>query len=361
MRTFLSWLVGLVLLGTGYVPEYVSANRILFNPQQKFQLQRVNRIFIKALALTEKGLVDPTLIRKAASDRLAAAGFTVIATRSEPHDVTLKVKCEERKSWKGVRRSDGELQQPGAPSRNWKGPACQLSYFFEDQKGPWQYEVRTTFEHAGEAARANGHGDSGQFALQHLSQALRKSDFPLDLAAEWKQAKLLSVLLTDPKTDKATKLKILSLAEHVPGDTMLQALQRVRTQDDFATPATVALGFMGEPAVPTLMALLSDPSSSVDIQAAAAEALGEIGAHSGNVQILPPLLAKMQAPDVHLRVQTEIVRAVGKTPDLRSVEPLQRLALKAWTARSNDPLMQELREAVDWSLWQINPTAHTDE
>lgn len=361
MRTLLSWLIGLVLLGTCYVPQHVSAERILFNPQQKAQLQRVKTIFIKALAMTEKGMVDPTLIGKAASERLSTTGFTVITARSEPHDVILKVKCEERKSWKGVRKSDGEIQQPGAPSRSWKGPACQLSYVFDGRKGPWQYEVRTTFDNAWKAARANGHNEPGQFALQHLSQALRDSDFPLDLAAEWKQAKRLSSLLTDPKTDKATKLKILSLASHMPGDTMLQTLQRIRAQADFAVPATVALGFMGEPAIPTLMDLLSDPASSVDIQAAAAEALGEIGARNGNVGILPPLLAKMQAPDVHLRVQTEIVRAVGKTPDFQSLEPLQQLALKAWTARSNDPLMQELREAVDWSLWQINPTAHTDE
>ena len=359
MRTPLSCLVGLALIGTCFVPQHVSAERILFNPQQKLQLQQVETIFIKAVALTEKGLVDPTLMEKAAAERLTATGFTVTATEHEPHDVVLKVKCEERKSWRGVRKSDGEMQQPGAPSRNWKGPACQLSYFFDGRKGPWQYEVRTTFDNAWKAARANGHKDSGQFALQHLGQALRHSDFPLDLAAEWKQAERLSSLLTDPQTDKGTKRKILSLAGHMPGDTMLHALQRIRAEAEYAAPATLALGFMGEPAIPTLMDLLSDPS--VDIQAAAAEALGEIGAHSGNVRILPPLLAKIQAPDVHLRVQTEIVRAIGKTPDLRSLEPLEQLALKVWTARSNDPLMQELREAVDWSLWQINPTAHTDE
>lgn len=359
MRIQLSWLIGLVLLGTCYVPQHVSAERILFNPQQKSQLQRVKTIFIEALALTEKGLVDPTLVQKATSDRLAASGFTIITTRNEPHDVVLKVKCEERKSLRGVRKADGEIQQAGAPSRHWKGPACQLSYVFDGRKGPWQYEVRTTFDNAWKAARDGGHDDAGQFALQHLSQALRDSDFPLDLAAEWKQAKLLSSLLTDPQTDKTTRLKILSLAGHVPGDTMLQALQRIRAQADFAVPATVALGFMGEPAIPTLMELLADPA--VDIQAAAAEALGEIGARSSDVRILPPLLARMQAPDVHLRVQTEIVRAVGKTPDFQSLEPLQQLALKVWTVRSNDPLMQELREAVDWSLWQINPTAHTDE
>ena len=359
MRISLSWLISLVLLGTWYVAPHVSAERILFNPQQKAQLQRVETIFVKTVALTEKGLIDPALIETAAADRLTATGFTVITAESKPHDVVLKVRCDERKPWAGIRKSDGEIQQPGAPSRNWKGPACRLSYFFDGQKGPWQYEIRTTFDNAWEAAKAGGHDDAGQFALQHLSQALRDSDFPLDLAAEWKQAERLSSLLTDPKTDKATKLKILSLAGHMPGDTMLQALQLIRTEAEFAAPATVALGYMGEPAIPTLMELLSDPS--VEIQAAAAQALGEIGAHSGNIEILPPLLAKMEAPDVHLRVQTEIVRAIGKTPDLRSLEPLEQFALKVWTARSNDPLMQELREAVDWSLWQINPTAHTDE
>ena len=359
MRISLSWLISLVLFGTWYVAPHVSAERILFNPQQKAQLQRIETIFVKTVALTEKGLVDPTLIETAAADRLTATGYTVITAESKPHDVVLKVRCDERKPWPGIRKSDGEIQQPGAPSRNWKGPACRLSYFFDGRKGPWQYEVRTTFDNAWEASRANGQGDPGQYALQHLSQALRASDFPLDLAAEWKQAERLSSLLTDPKTDKATKLKILSLAGHVPGDTMLQALQLIRTEAEFAAPATIALGYMGEPAIPTLMELLSDPS--VEIQAAAAQALGEIGAHSGNIEILPPLLAKMEAPDVHLRVQTEIVRAIGKTPDLRSLEPLEQFALKVWTARSNDPLMQELREAVDWSLWQINPTAHTDE
>ena len=53
MRTLVSWLISLVLVGTCYVPEHVSANRIVFNPQQKSQLQQVKTIFIKALALTE--------------------------------------------------------------------------------------------------------------------------------------------------------------------------------------------------------------------------------------------------------------------------------------------------------------------
>jgi len=361
MQIPLSWLISLVLLGPCYVPDHVSAHRIILSPQQKLQLQRVEKIFVNALALTEKGLVAPAIIQQAVSDQLAAIGFTIVATQTEPHDVVLKVKCEEQKPWGGVKKSDGDIHRPGSPSRNWKGPACQLSYFFDDQKGPWQYEVRTAFENAWESARSNRQKDSGLFALRPLCQALRESSCALDLAAEWQQARLLSSLLIDSKTDQAIKIKILSLAGRVPGHTMLEALQRLIAQAELTLPATVALGSMGEPAIPTLMNLLSDRLSSVEIQAAAAEGLGEIGAHSGNVKIVPPLLAMMQSPDVPIRVQTEIVKAIGKTPDQRSVEPLQQLGLKAWTARSNDPLMQELREAIDLSLWQIKPTAHTDE
>ena len=76
--------------------------------------------------------------------------------------------------------------------------------------------------------------------------------------------------------------------------------------------------------------------------------------------ILPPLLAMMDSPGIDLQVQTEIVRAVGKIPDLGSIEPLKELGIKTWTSRSNDPRMQELREAIDMSLWQISPNPHSE-
>lgn len=361
MWVILSWVVSLVVLGTCCVPEQVSARRMSLNPQQKARLQHVEKIFVSALAVTENGLVDATSVRQVVSRQLSAIGFTMVAAPTEAHDVTLKVKCEERKTWEGIKRTNDQVYRPGAPSRIWKGPACQLRYILDDQQGPWRYEVRTTFDNAWEATRASRETDSGQFALRHLCQALENSTFPLALAAEWQQSHRLASLLTDSTTDTATKLNILSLADHAPDDIMLRALQDTLTQTNLTLPATVALGHMGEPAIPTLMKLLSDDASPVDIQAAAVEALGDIGAHSGNVEILPPLLAMMHAPDVHLHVQTEIVKAVGKIPDQRSVEPLQQLGLKAWTSSSTDPEMQELREAIDWSLWQITPGAHTDE
>ena len=79
------------------------------------------------------------------------------------------------------------------------------------------------------------------------------------------------------------------------------------------------------------------------------------------MSILLPLLAMMDSPTIDLQVQTEIVKAVGKIPDHQSEDPLQQLGVKAWTSRSNDPRMQDLREAIDWSLWQIHPSAHTED
>ena len=115
MRTLVSWLISLVLVGTCYVPEHVSANRIVFNPQQKSQLQQVKTIFIKALALTEKGLVEPTLIEKAVSDRLTSTGSR---HGEETARIRLLKEVYERK--RGSLRIDGGYPATGAPSRNWK-------------------------------------------------------------------------------------------------------------------------------------------------------------------------------------------------------------------------------------------------
>ncbi len=356
----LYWVVGLVLFGVCCAPEQSPARRLSLDPQQKARLQQAERIVVHALAVTEKGLVDAAPVRRAVSRRLSATGFTVVAA-AEPHDVTVHVKCEERKTWEGVTRTDAQAARTGTPSRVWKGPACRLRYVLDGRRGPWRYEVRTPFEQAWDAARAGGESDAGQFALRHLCRALDTSTFPLALAAEWRQSRRLASLLTAPATGTAVKLDIIELAGHVPDDTMLRALRAVIGQPDVTLPATEALGHMGDPAIPTLMTLLSDTAASVEIRAAAAESLGDIGARSGNTGILPPLLDMMQSPEIPLRVQTAIVKAVGNIPDQTSAAPLQQLGLKAWTSPSTDPHMQELREAVDWSLWQINPGAHTDE
>ena len=342
--------------------EIASARRDVLTAEQQVILQTTRDIHIQAIALTENGLVDADPIHRAVADQLQSMGFRISPTNTDPHSVTVKVKCEEKKQWSRPSRTGPDTTQPGTPSRTWTGPACLLTYFINDQEASWEYEVRTAFDDAWTAAQKTSTKDSGQYALSHLQKALRESDFPLILTAEWKQSERLAPFLTSPSTTTERKRLIIGLAPGLTGPTMLQALEASLSQPDLAPEATLALGYMGSKAIPVLMNLLRN-NPSVAIRAAAADALGTLGAQtqSGDSQIIPTLISMLEIQDLDLKVQTEIVRTLGKVPNQQSVEPLKKISLKAWTSRSTDPQVQKLREAVDWSLWQINPGAHTND
>jgi len=358
MRMAISWTFFIFTVFSTVAPIESLARGIALTPDQKEYLRNAQDIRVQTLALTEKGAVDSSAIQHVISERLHTIGLTVVDTSTKPHVVMLKVKCEERRSSVSMTTIGGDADQPGAPSRLWKGPACQLTYSIDGQIGSWRQEVRTPFEDAWHTAKTLGHKDSGLYALDQLGKVLHEHDFPLELLAEWKQAKRLAAILTSKNTPQATKRTILRLAKKVAAPRMLQALHTTMSDQNLAPHATQAMGFMGTAASPFLLDLLQK-SDSVQLKALAAQALGEIGAHSGDMTILPPLLAMVDSPTIDLQVQTEIVKAVGKIPDRQSVDLLQKLGVKAWTSRSNDPRMQDLRKAIDWSLWQINPSAHS--
>ncbi len=360
MRIAFSYILLIFILLSTTAPLESLASRNPLTPEQKEYLQTARSLRVQVLALTEKGPADPRPIHLVTVNRLRTIGLTVVDTPTHPHDIMLKVKCEERRSFVAITKIGGDADQPDAPSRLWNGPSCQLTYRIDGQIGPWRQEVRTKFEDAWQAAQAHGRKDSGQYALDHLRTALQKNEFPLELLAEWKQDNFLASILTSPESSLATKRTILRLAKKMPSPTMRKALHATMSNKDLAPHAIQAMGFMGKAAAPILLNLL-EKADSADIQASAAQALGEIGAHSGDTAILPPLLAMMASPKIDLHVQTEIVKAIGKIPDHQSVDPLKKLGVKAWTSRSPDPRMQALREAIDWSLWQINPSAHTDD
>lgn len=360
MKTVLSFLFLISTLFSTIVPPETFARSNALTPEQQEHLRTTQNIRIQVLALTEKGLTESDGIQHVISERLRTLGLSIAETPTKPHDVVLKVKCEERRSSVAMTTLGGDADRLGSSSRHWKGPACQLTFRIDGQAGLWRQEVRTPFKDAREAAKTKGLKDSGQYALDQLQAILQQHDFPFELLAEWKQEKQLATLLTSQDTPLATQHTVLRLANKVPGPAMLQALRTILDNKDLASHVTQAMGFMGTAASPLLLDLL-EKSDSVEIKAMAAQALGEIGAHSGDTSILPPLLAMMDLPGIDLQLQTEIVLAVGKVPDHQSQEPLQKLSLKAWTSPSRDPTMQELREAIEWSLWQINPSAHTEE
>jgi hypothetical protein len=107
---------------------------------------------------------------------------------------------------------------PDAPSRIWKGPACQLNYFLGGTKIKWQKEVRTDFPDAVEAAQAAQAADPGAFAMTKLNERLRQYDFPVLLAAEWGQADRLLKVLDAPETPQVRKLKVISLLGEMQAD-----------------------------------------------------------------------------------------------------------------------------------------------
>lgn len=359
MRIVLSYLLLMSILVATIDPIESWARRNPLTAEQKEYLASAQHIRIHTLALTEKGVEKSIDIHQAVAERMKTMGLTVIKDPSTPHDVMLKVKCEERRSLVAMNKIGGDADQPGAPSRLWKGPACQLTYSIDKQVTPWRQEVRTEFEDAWEAAKTHGQTDSGLYALEHLRKALLTSDFPFALLAEWKQATRMASFLAAKESSTATKEKIIHVAKNMASPEMLRALELSMTDTNLAPKAIRAMGYMGTAATSRLLQMLED-SDSAEIKALAAQALGEVGSHSGDMTILPPLLAMMESPTIDLQVQIEIVKALGKIPDHQSEDPLRRLGVKTWTSRSDDPRMQELRETIELSLWHINPSPHSE-
>ncbi|WP_447978880.1 HEAT repeat domain-containing protein [Candidatus Nitrospira bockiana] len=334
-----------VWLGTGTSWAY----REYFTPEQKEQLAKAQTVLVEAIAITDKGSVPATAIAETMRRRLEEVGYTVVADPAQPHDVLVRVKCEQRKTWEGTTPMGGDADLPDSPSRIWKGPACQLNYFVGGTKIKWQKEVRTEFADAVEAAQAAHAGDPGAFALEKLNERLQQYDFPLLLAAEWGQADRLLKVLDAPGTNQMRKLKVISLLGEMQADEAFPKLKEALKDKELAKQAAVALGSTGREAIPILVEMMKN-SKDPELQAAAAKGLGQLGGLHGDASVIPPLLDMLFKPDLDIGVRTEVVWAIGKVPDKRAIEPLHRLDRELQSKRSEDPSYKKLREAAFWSL-----------
>jgi len=331
-----------------------SAYRDYFTAEQKAQLEKVQSVRIDAIMLSDKGTVEAGPIADMVARRMGELGYTIIKEAGKPHDAVLKVKCEQRKTWEGTTTAGGDADLPDAPSRLWKGPACQLTYLLGDMKIKWQKEVRTDFEDAVSAAQAANAGDPGSYAMAKLRDKLEQYDFPVLLAAEWGQPDRLLKLLDAGDTPQVRKLKILSLLGEMQADEALPQLKAALKDKDLSKHAAVALGNMGKEGIPILVDILKH-SKQPELQAAAAKGLGDLGNTHNDSSVVPPLLEMLDAPGVDITVQTEVAWALGRVPDRRSVKPLFDLDKKLQKIRKDppDPLIKKLKEAVFWSIKQV--------
>lgn len=313
----------------------IEARRIHLTAEQKAQLEKAQTVLVEVLALTEKGTYDASQLTATVKTRLEDMGYTVTTDRTQPHDVEVKVKCEEQKRSTGTSPTGGDVELADAPDRLWTGPACLLTYFLQQTDLQWKKEVRTTFPDARQAAQKAQVDDAGKFAMDHLTQRLTEYDFPVLLSAEWGQVDRLLTLLDDPNTPKLRKVKILSVLSTLNADEALPQLTQLLETTDLQKETINAISGTGADSIPLLIDLFQTSTQS-NIKAEAAKALGNIAAKTGDPRSIPPLvqyvssvLSQMKtSQDINFPVLTEVVWAVGKQRWEPSLKPIRELQQK---------------------------------
>ncbi len=358
-----AWIVSatLVFLCTGMVASEGFARRTYLTPEQKTQLESIETILVKVLALTERGKGDGQAIEDVIQKRLTALGYKVVTSREEPSDVMLIVKCEERKKWSGTTRAGGDADHVDSPARLWTGPACLFSYRLNGRDLGWQKEVRTTFLNPVSAAKAENAPKSGPYAIAQLAQQLETFDFPAMLAAEWGHDAILFTLLKDPNTTQSRKLKILSLVPEMQSHEALPYLKELLQDPDLAKPTIMALASSGSAAIPLLTEIFETHNDST-VRGAAAKGLGAIGSHTGDPAITPPILKYLienlkqmeTSADIDFPVLIEVVWSLGKLRNEDSIPPIRELEEKVWLIYDTSKEMEELREATNWTVKMVD-------
>jgi len=322
---------------------------------QPVPLEQVQHVLVETLALTEKGVQNFPTLQQVVSDRLAQAGFTPVQKVTTPHDIIVRVKCEEQKTWTGPSKHRQGSHTSAAASRLWKGPACQISYHQQGQPALWNWEVRTSFEDAREAAKAAGATNAGLYALQELQAQLTQDEFPLYLAAEWGQTDRL-IHLFQQGTDQLDRRRLLlQLLGPLNSPAAFSTIEEATKNPELAMTAITALGDQGEVAIPTLVNIVNT-SKSPEHQLTALKGLGEIAKHSAIPTLYDVFIQQLQSQDP--RMQTIAVRGLGSLGDLRALTPIEALNLQAWSNPSTHEDIQALREALNWSLFQLDPASH---
>ena len=324
-------------------------------PEEKQKLEKLDRVLVETVALSDKGSADAAPFREVVTRRMREFAYTIVTDPAQPHDVTFNVKCEQHKIWEGTTKMGSDADLPDSPSRLWKGPACQLSYILDGKKMAWRKEVRTEFADAQKAAEAAHAGDPSDYAMSKLKERLEEYDFPALITAEWGQEERLFKVYDDPATPTARKVRLIGLFGYTFEAKAVPRLLTALKGDDLemAKASALALGNIGQKdTVPTLIDVMKN--GKPELRPAAAKALGVLGALHGDFTIVDPLLETLKTDDVALK--TEVAWALGKLPDRTAYEPLYALQKSLHHVRDNDadPKVVKLKEAVNWSIKQID-------
>ena len=161
-------------------------------------------------------------------------------------------------------------------------------------------------------------------------------------------------LLDLSDTPQARKFKIISLLGEMQADEAMPKLKEVLKDRDLAKQAIGAMGHLGREGIPLLVEIMNT-SPDLEVQAAAAKGLGQLGGLHGDASVVPPLLAKLKDPKTDWSVLTEVAWALGKIPDKRSIQPLYDLDKTLQAMRDPENVqLKKLKEAVLWAIKQCD-------
>lgn len=348
----------LILTVVAALPDRSEGRRELMTQDEKARLKAAQQIHLEAIAITDKGAIDPAPVTTAATARFKGLDYDVTTDESRPHDVTVKIKCEEHKVWEGTVISGGDADQMDPASRLWKGPACQITYRTTTAKPRWRHEVRGALTAAQDAKAPRL---TGTEVIAGLATRLADDPFPLLLAGAWGQSSRLMKVLDDPDSSSVEQTTAITLLGNMFAVEAVPSLTKKLQDKDqaVARSAATALGAIGHSdCIPPLLGLLQDKDP--DTRAAAIKGLGKLAPMHPNSDIVPILLA--QLPKEPVQTQTEIVRALAKTTDRRILDPLRELnrSVQAKVRSESGPEWKELKRVLGETLDSFDGT-HTDE
>lgn len=346
------------------VTDLVSAqmtNRTPLVTQQEYvpALVRAQTVLVKVTARTLDGPADPEALTAIVGRRFEEIGYSVVTSYGHPHDVAVDVHCQEQPSSLGTARDSDPPESPNS-NRFSAGPPCVATYAHRGVTMSWQRVDRVVYTLGVEAARKVAAETSGADPGRRFDRYLKTYEYPLLLTAEWGQAERLRRLLEHPEVDPERKKMIILLLGEIRAEEALPCLVEALEQEALAKDAAEALGNFGASVKAPLVKLLRT-SDRPDVQAAAAKSLGRVGATTGEWVLTTLFIDMLERPDLDIAVQIELVWALGKNPDRRALPILDNMYDRVWSVRSDDPQLQELRAAIDWSHRGARLGGHTDE